>query len=69
MREKTKAGLLAIFLGGLGVHHFYLDNTIRGFIYFILSWTLIPTILGIIEGMIYLSKTEDEFNAMYKGIN
>lgn len=30
MKNKTTAGLLALFLGGLGVHQFYLGNGGKG---------------------------------------
>ena len=41
--------LLAIFLGGLGIHHFYLRRNSPGCLYLLFSWTGIPDILGWIE--------------------
>ena len=35
MKSKTTAGILAIFLGGLGIHHFYLGNKSKGLLYLI----------------------------------
>ncbi|MFC6787025.1 TM2 domain-containing protein [Halobaculum halobium] len=64
-KDKTSAALLAIFLGGLGAHHFYLGNTGRGIIYLVFSWTFIPLLVGLIEGIIYLTKSEDEFQRQY----
>ncbi|GAA0233976.1 MULTISPECIES: TM2 domain-containing protein [Halobaculum] len=64
-KDKTSAALLAIFLGGLGAHHFYLGNTGRGIIYLVFSWTFIPLLVGLIEGIIYLTKSEDEFQQQY----
>ncbi|QZY00603.1 TM2 domain-containing protein [Halobaculum rubrum] len=64
-KDKTSAALLAIFLGWIGGHHFYLGNTTRGIIYLLFSWTAIPALLGIIEGIIYLTKSEDEFQRQY----
>lgn len=65
MKNKTTAGLLAIFLGWIGVHKFYLDRAGQGIVYIIFSWTLIPLIVSIIEGIIYLTMTEEAFNLKY----
>jgi len=65
MKNKTTAGLLAIFLGWLGVHKFYLDRTAQGILYIVFMWTLIPLIVSIIEGIIYLTMSEEAFNLKY----
>jgi TM2 domain-containing membrane protein YozV len=41
--------LLAIFLGGLGIHHFYLRRDGLGLLYSIFSWTGIPMIVAWVE--------------------
>ncbi len=41
--------LLALFLGGLGIHKFYMGQTGAGVLYLIFSWTGIPSIVGFIE--------------------
>lgn len=64
-KDRTAAGLLAILLGGLGAHHFYLGNTLRGVLYLLFVWTLIPAILGLIEGILYLTKSDEEFQRKY----
>ena len=77
-KDKTAAGLLAIFLGGLGIHKFYLGFTGPGLVYllvntigFAFTWMLlfIPNIaLGVmafVEGIIYLTKSDEEFEQMY----
>ena len=77
-KDKTAAGLLAIFLGGLGIHKFYLGFTGPGLVYllvntigFAITWMLlfIPNIaLGVmafVEGIIYLTKSDEEFEQMY----
>jgi TM2 domain-containing membrane protein YozV len=48
-RDEIAGVLLAIFLGGFGVHHFYLRRYGLGVLYLVFSWTGIPTILGWIE--------------------
>ena len=51
--------LLAIFLGGVGAHHFYAGYNGKGIIYLLLSWTGIPVILGFFQGILALFKTPD----------
>lgn len=48
-RDEVVGVLLAIFLGGFGIHHFYLGRTGWGIFYCCFCWTPIPWILGWIE--------------------
>lgn len=64
-KNKVTAGLLAIFLGGFGIHKFYLGRVGWGIVYILLSWTWIPMIIGIIEGIIYISMSDKDFHAKY----
>ncbi|WP_254279677.1 zinc-ribbon domain and TM2 domain-containing protein [Haloarcula marina] len=63
--DRVTAGIFAILLGGLGVHHFYLGNVGLGVLYLCFSWTFIPALVGVIEGIIYLTKTDEEFQRQY----
>ncbi len=77
--NRITAGLLAIFLGALGVHKFYLGYKNEGIILlalvgsgFLFSflivgllWIWIPGVIGLIEGIIYLTKTDEEFERVY----
>jgi len=60
-RSKTTAGLLAIFLGGVGAHKFYLGQMTNGILYVVFCWTLIPALLGLIDGFIILAMTPERF--------
>lgn len=64
-KDKTLAGLLALFLGGLGIHKFYLGKTGQGFIYLIFCWTYIPAIISLIDGILLLTMSKEKFNAKY----
>ena len=64
-KDKMVAGILAILLGGIGVHHFYLGNTTRGIIYIALAFVGVSPILGLIDGIMFLTKPEDVFQRNY----
>lgn len=64
-RNRTTAAILAIFLGGIGVHKFYLGSNLLGFIYLLFCWTFIPGIIALIEGIYYLTLSDDEFLKKY----
>ena len=64
-KSKVTAGVLALLLGGLGVHKFYLGQTGAGIVYLLFCWTLIPALIALIEGIIYLTQSEQEFAAKH----
>lgn len=64
-KSKTTAGILAILLGGLGVHKFYLGKVGWGIVYLLFCWTYIPALIGFIEGIIYLASSDESFNMKY----
>src|SRR5437899_3226308 len=57
-KSKIAAGLLAILLGDFGIHKFYLGQVGLGIVYLLFFWTLIPGIIGIVEGIIYLTMSD-----------
>lgn len=61
IKSKVVAGLLAIFLGGLGIHKFYLGKIGSGILYLLFCWTYIPGIIGFVEGIIYLCSNDENF--------
>jgi TM2 domain-containing membrane protein YozV len=64
--KKIVAGILAICLGSFGIHKFYLGYTKAGIIQIILSFLCgIGSIIAIIEGVIYLTKSDADFVATY----
>lgn len=64
--KRIVCGICAILLGGLGVHRFLLGDTTGGIIRLILGCFLIGGIIGIVEGIIYLTKTDEEFIKLYQ---
>jgi TM2 domain-containing membrane protein YozV len=67
-KSKTTAALLAFFLGGLGVHKFYLGETGMGIVYLIFCWTFIPAIIAFIEFVLLLKMNDEVFNVRYGGL-
>ena len=62
-KNKITAGILALFLGGIGVHKFYINKPVQGVLYFLFCWTFIPAIIALIEGLMYLTEDEAKFQA------
>lgn len=72
--KKLVSGLLAILLGWLGIHKFYLGYQKEGIIMLVVGLagfllcgipTSVVGVIGIIEGIMYLTKTDEEFEATY----
>jgi TM2 domain-containing membrane protein YozV len=66
--KRVIAGITGILLGGLGVHKFILGYTNEGIIQIVISICTcgIGSFIGLIEGIIYLTKTDEEFYHMYQ---
>lgn len=74
-KDKVTAGLLCLFLGGLGIHKFYLGYTTEGIIILLVQLLLGPLTLGcvyfitgpilLIEAIIYLTKSDEDFYRTY----
>ena len=74
-KSKVAAGVLGILLGWLGIHKFYLGYTKQGVIMLVVTLVVgtitcgavasIMWIIGLIEGIIYLTKSDEEFEEIY----
>ena len=62
-RDEVVGILLALFLGGFGVHHFYMRRTGLGILYLCFCWTGIPSLLGLIE-CFFMPGRVREFNSI-----
>lgn len=66
-RSRVAAVLLALLLGGLGLHKFYLGRPLAGLIYLVFVWTAIPAFIAWIEAIAYLRTSDVEWAARYGG--
>ena len=64
-RNRTTAVLLALFLGWAGSHKFYLGKPIQGIFYILFCWTLIPSVVSLVEFIIYCFMSDSEFDQVY----
>lgn len=72
--NKTVAVLLALFLGGIGVHRFYIGQTKSGLIWFfsalLLSWTFIAPVLfaffALFEAIGYMMETPEKWESRFE---
>ncbi|MCZ8196216.1 MAG: TM2 domain-containing protein [Flavobacterium sp.] len=66
--KKVLAGVMGILFGGLGVHKFILGYTQEGIIQLVVSVVTcgIGSLIGFIEGIIYLTKSDEEFYNTYQ---
>lgn len=67
-KSRGIAAILAILLGSLGIHYFYLGKTTGGVVYLILtliSCGTIPAILGLVQGIMMLCMSNQEFEQRY----
>ncbi len=66
--KRVLAGILAIVIGSLGIHKFILGYTQEGIIQIVITIVTcgIGGIIPLIEGIIYLTKTDEEFYQTYQ---
>lgn len=65
MKSKTVAVLLALFLGGLGVHKFYLGRTTAGVLSLVFCWTFIPALVALVDIVLMLCTSDADWAKKY----
>jgi TM2 domain-containing membrane protein YozV len=69
--KKIVTGIVAILLGAFGIHKFLLGYTTEGIIMLVITivscgiLAIVPSVIGIVEGVIYLTKSDEEFVRTY----
>ncbi|MBQ8367190.1 MAG: NINE protein [Alistipes sp.] len=64
-KDKTTALILCLFLGGIGVHKFYLGQTAWGILYILFCWTQITFLIAFIEFIVLAATSSEEFDRKY----
>ena len=66
--KKVLAGVLAIMLGGFGIHKFILGYTKEGVLQILMSFFScgLASVIPFVEGIIYLTKSDEEFYQIYQ---
>lgn len=60
-KSRGTAILLALLLGGIGIHKFYLNKPGWGILYMMFCWTFVPAVVGFLEALVYLGNDEASF--------
>ena len=64
-KSRLTACLLAFFLGGFGVHAFYLGQKTKGVLMLIFFWTLIPSFIAFIDFIVMATMKDETFNSKF----
>ena len=70
--KRVIAGILGILMGAFGVHKFVLGYTTQGIVMLAITvltcgiGASVTALIGLIEGIIYLTKSDEEFIYMYQ---
>lgn len=65
MKSKGVAILLALMLGGIGGHKYYLGQVGQGVLYTLFFWTWVPLILSIFDILIYIFTSDKNWDKRY----
>lgn len=65
MRNRIIAAAASLLGGSFGLQHFYLGNIGKGVLSVIFSWTGIPTIIGIVDAIRFISMTDEHFDRKF----
>ncbi|MDR6627864.1 TM2 domain-containing protein [Caulobacter segnis] len=64
-KSRVIAIVLALLLGGIGGHKFYLGRVGWGILYLVFCWTFIPSIAALVEAIIYITMSDQAFAKKY----
>jgi TM2 domain-containing membrane protein YozV len=64
-KSRVIAIVLALLVGGIGAHKFYLGRIGQGILYLLFFWTIIPAIIAFVEAIIYVTMSDEAFTKKY----
>lgn len=65
VKSRGVAVVLALLLGGIGAHKFYLGRPGQGLLYLLFCWTYIPMVVGFVEGILYALSNSHNWHLKY----
>ena len=65
IKSQTVAVLLTAFLGGFGIHRFYLGKPLSGVFYFLFSWTGLPSVIAVFEVILMTFMSQEAWARQY----
>ncbi|MBL7902926.1 MAG: NINE protein [Bacteroidia bacterium] len=65
MKDKGTATALALLLGGIGIHRFYVGQNWLGLAYLLFCWTYLPLIFGVFDCIVWAVMSKEDFNAKF----
>jgi TM2 domain-containing membrane protein YozV len=65
MKSRGTAAVLALLLGGIGAHKFYLGRGGQGVLYLVFCWTFIPALIALVDFVMLLVMSDESFNRAY----
>jgi TM2 domain-containing membrane protein YozV len=65
MKDRNTAIIICFFLGGFGLHKFYLGQISYGVMYALFSWTFIPSIIAFFDFLDLCFMPDRKFNLLY----
>jgi TM2 domain-containing membrane protein YozV len=65
MKDKNVAGILALFLGWVGIHRFYLGQVGLGILYAVFFWFPVFWLIALIDAIVLFSMDKDVFDVKY----
>lgn len=65
IKSQSVAAVLAAFVGGIGIHRFYLRSPISGIFYILFCWTGIPGLIALVETFIYTFMSQQSWARKY----
>lgn len=64
-KSKNITTILALLLGGIGIHRFYLGQNKLGIFYLIFCWTFVPLVISFFDFLAFAFMSEEKFNLKY----
>lgn len=65
VKSQSVAAVLAAFVGGIGIHRFYLSRPVSGIFYILFCWTGIPGLIALVETFVYAFMSPENWARKY----